>query len=172
MNRIWKMAILIVGIILTDQFSKGAIQQNFQVHETMEIISGFFNFTYVRNPGAAFGFLADAHENIRKPLFLFIPVAVCLFLVRLIWSERNKSLLLSITYSLILAGAIGNLIDRFALGYVVDFFDFYLGSSHFPAFNVADSAITIAAGLLIYDFIVSLKKESLEKKAQSTSPKN
>jgi signal peptidase II len=167
MNRIWKMALLIVGIILADQLTKGAIQSKFQLHETIDIIDGFFNLTYVRNPGAAFGFLADAHENIRRPLFLFIPVGVCIFLVKLIWVERNKSFLLCLTYSLILAGAIGNLIDRFALGYVVDFFDFYYGSSHFPAFNIADSAITIAAFLLIYDFILSLKRENEEKKSES-----
>jgi signal peptidase II len=158
MNRIWKLSLMIVTIILVDQITKGVVQSNFSLGETIPVIEGIFNFTYVRNPGAAFGFLASAHESIRKPLFLFIPVIACFWLIWLIWGVRDKNLVLSLAYSLIFAGAVGNLIDRFSLGYVVDFFDFHWGNSHFPAFNVADSAITIAAFLLIYDFFIELKK--------------
>lgn len=169
MNRIFKLLIAIFSLIILDQMTKAYIQQNFSLGETMSVIDGLFNITYVRNPGAAFGFLANAHSNIRKPLFLFLPVVACFWLVYLIWKERNvPNPLLSVAYSLILAGAIGNLWDRFTLDYVVDFLDFYMGTSHFPAFNVADSAITVAAGLLIIDFFKNIpakKDESSEKAA-------
>ena len=79
-------------------------------------------------------------------------------LIYLIWKERHKSLLLCTAYSLVFAGAVGNLIDRISLDYVVDFLDFYIGDKHFPSFNIADSSISIAAGLLILDFILSFKK--------------
>ena len=163
MNRIWKMSLLIVIIIIVDQLTKGAIQTSFQLGESKTIIDGFFNFTYVQNPGAAFGFMATASAPVRKVLFLFLPVLACIWLCWLIWTTRKTNFLLCLAYSLIFAGAVGNLIDRFSMGYVVDFLDFYLGSSHFPAFNVADSSITIAAFLLIIDLInesyYKIKKE-------------
>jgi signal peptidase II len=163
MNRIWKLSLVMVAIILLDQFTKGAIQQSFYLGESIPIIEGIFNFTYVRNPGAAFGFGADGGVVFRLVLFKIVPVFACFWLLYLIWLERNKSLLLSSAYALIFAGAVGNLIDRFALNYVVDFLDFYIGRRHFPAFNVADSAISIAAGLLIIDFIRTIKQEREEK---------
>jgi len=159
MDRIWKMSLLIVSIILVDQLTKGAIQSKFQLGESITIIDGLFNFTYVQNPGAAFGFMAKASAPVRKILFLLLPVIACFWLLWLIWVTRKTNYLLCVAYSLILAGAVGNLIDRFSMGYVVDFLDFYWGMSHFPAFNVADSSITIAAFLLIIDLI----KESFNK---------
>ena len=89
----------------------------------------------------------------------------CFWLVWLIWTHRHKSLLPGLTYSFILAGAIGNLIDRFTLDYVVDFFDFYIGNSHFPAFNIADSSITIGAALLIWEYIIEAKNGTNKQKA-------
>lgn len=168
MGRIWRLSITIFAIILIDQFTKGYIQTNFHLGETIPVIDGLFNFTYVRNPGAAFGFLAAAPDYIRRPLFLGIPVVACLWLIYLIWKIRYGSLLLSVAYSLILAGALGNLIDRFTLGYVVDFFDFYFKASHFPAFNIADSSITIAAFLLIVDLFLSKKIRKLDENNEVT----
>ena len=90
-------------------------------------------------------------------MFLLLPSAACVWLVFLIKAALKESRLLTVAYTMILAGAVGNLIDRFVLRYVVDMFDFYLGKSHFPAFNIADSSISIAAALLIYDFFLQLK---------------
>ena len=83
-------------------------------------------------------------------------------LIYSVWAQRNKSLILSLSYSLIFSGAVGNLIDRFSMNYVVDFLDFYWGIHHFPAFNVADSAITIGAALLIIDVLIFEKKRAKE----------
>jgi signal peptidase II len=155
------MSLMIAAIIIVDQLTKGAIQTKFTLGESIPLIDGFFNFTYVRNPGAAFGFMAEADGWIRKPLFLYVPVMACIGLIYFIWKTRHDNALLCTAYSLIFAGAVGNLIDRFSLDYVVDFLDFHIGGSHFPAFNVADSAISIAAGILILDFILEVRRDGL-----------
>lgn len=171
MKNIWRVAILAAAVIIVDQLTKGLIQERFSLGESISVIKGFFSITYVRNPGAAFGFMAGASESIRKPLFLLIPVLACAWLVYLIWQVRNKNTLLCFSYGLIFAGAIGNLIDRFTMGYVVDFVDFYINTVHFPAFNIADSSITIAAFLLIIDFYFEWKKkgDGIENASDSTS---
>lgn len=165
MDRIWKMSLLITVIILADQFSKGLIQQSFALGESIPIIDGFFNLTYVRNSGAAFGIGRDAPDLLRIIFFLVIPVIACFWMLFLIWKERKGNFLLCLAYTLIFGGAVGNLIDRFTLRYVVDFLDFHYNGQHFPAFNVADSAISIAAGMLILDFILQIKKERELKQA-------
>ncbi|WP_417336955.1 signal peptidase II [Halobacteriovorax marinus] len=165
MDRIWKMSLLIVGVILLDQFTKGAIQQNFKLGESLAVIPGFFNLVYVQNSGAAFGMGAGAGDFVRILFFLILPTIACFWLLWLIWKTRHTSAWLCTTYSLIFAGAVGNLIDRYSLKYVVDMFDFYIGTSHFAAFNIADSAISIAAVMLIIDFAYLEKKR--EEKAAS-----
>ncbi len=157
MNRMWHFLLIIVGLILLDQLTKGAVQSSFELGESQTIIKGFFNFTRVHNTGAAFGFMARAGDTVRKLLFLLIPIIACFWLMTLIWKSRKEPYLHGLCYSLILAGAIGNLIDRILLGYVVDFFDFYIGNSHYPAFNIADSAITVGACLLVLDHFLRKK---------------
>jgi len=151
MGRFFKLLVLIFTIIIMDQVTKAIVQQRFSLGESIIVLENFFNFTYVRNSGAAWGMFADATDWIRIPLFFILPVFACFWLVYLVWTTRRENLLLSTAFSFILAGAIGNLIDRFTMNYVVDFLDFYWGTYHFPAFNIADSSITIGAILLIYD---------------------
>ncbi len=159
MKNIWACSIIGSFIIIVDQITKAVIQDKLYLGQSIKVIDGFFNITYVKNPGAAFGFMAGANEPVRKFLFLLIPVFACFWLLYLIWGVRNKNKLLCFAYSMILSGAIGNLIDRFSLGYVVDFLEFYLGKSYFPAFNVADSSISVAAGLLVIDFLIEFKNK-------------
>ena len=102
---------------------------------------------------------ATAPDWVRAIFFLYLPVAACFYLLYLVWTTRNqKNWMPCWAYGLIFAGAVGNLIDRFMLSYVVDFLDFYIKTSHFPAFNVADSSISIAAGILILDLILENRK--------------
>lgn len=159
MNRIFKMSVMIATIIISDQITKGLVQQKFFLGESIPVIPDFFHLTYVRNPGAAFGMLAYAPDYIRTPLFFALPVLACFWLLYLIWNTRNTNFLHCLAYSLIFAGAVGNLIDRFTMNYVVDFFDFFWGTHHFAAFNIADSAISIAATLLIVDLLFLSKKK-------------
>ena len=168
MKRIALFFLTIVAIIVLDQVTKNLIIAYFRNGESLTIIEGFFNLTYVKNSGAAFGMFANVHEAIRKPMLFFIPVVACFFLIYLMKQVWKKNIVLEIAYSLILAGAVGNLIDRFSMNYVVDFFDFYVGVHHFPAFNVADSSISVAVGFLILDLILSIpknKKKHVSKEA-------
>ncbi len=155
--------LLIVSIIILDQVTKIYVYNNFYLGESVPVIKGFFNLTYVRNSGAAFGMGGSFANWIRYSLFLALPVVACIWIVALMVKSMEESVLLSVAYAMILGGAIGNLIDRFRLDFVVDFFDFYIGKHHFATFNVADSAISIAAALLILDYF--LNKRHVEAKS-------
>lgn len=142
-------------VIVLDQVSKFWLMNTFQYGEGVALTS-FFNLVYERNNGAAFSFLASAGGWQR---FFFIGIAtvasiLIVYLLRKHAAERCFCLALS----LVLGGALGNLIDRVRFGYVVDFLDFYYAGWHFPAFNVADSAITLGAALLIWDSLRNKKK--------------
>jgi signal peptidase II len=136
-------------IIALDQVTKGIMVSWLALYETVAVMP-YFNLTMAHNHGAAFSFLAQESGWQR---WFFISLAVTISFVLLIWLAKLKpsAKLEAISLSLILGGAIGNVIDRFYYGYVIDFLDVYLGASHWPAFNVADSAICIGAVLLILD---------------------
>ena len=144
--------ICLAGLVITlDQISKLYIAHHFELHESATVIPHFFNLTYVRNTGAAFGLLAKAPESFRIPFFIIIPL-IALTIIVLIFKKTQETQLLMITaLSLILGGAIGNFIDRLRFNYVIDFLDFHWFSKyHWPAFNVADSSIVIGVMLLIF----------------------
>lgn len=173
MARFWTLCLLMAFLIIADQLSKGAIQTSLYYGQSIPVIDGFFSIAYVKNTGAAFGFGAGAHEWFRIIMFLILPVIFCVYIFYMIIKTLKSPFYLCLAYALILAGAVGNLIDRFSLGYVVDFLLFYWKNeeNHFPAFNIADSCITVAAGLLIIDFFVQLKtKKSPEAGEHATNP--
>lgn len=159
MARFWALSLMMATLIIVDQLSKGAIQSSLFYGQTIPVIKGFFSIAYVKNTGAAFGFGQDGPEWFRQIFFLALPVIFCGWIFVMLVKTLKGPLYLSLAYALIIAGAVGNLIDRFSLGYVVDFLMFYWQdeANHFPAFNVADSCITVAAGLLIIDFFIQLK---------------
>ncbi len=132
-----------------DQASKIAIDKSFQLYESIGVMP-FFNLTYVHNTGAAFSFLSEAGGWQR---WFFAALAIIMSTIMTIWLSRLKEneTLLAVALSLILGGAIGNLIDRLFYGYVIDFLDVYYGTYHWPAFNIADSAITIGVALMLVD---------------------
>jgi len=131
---------------------------NFDLHESLNLLP-FFNFTYVRNYGAAFSFLSDAGGWQR---WLFTIVAVGFSTLLTVWLRRQSASLLklNLAYTLVIGGALGNLVDRLMHGFVVDFIDFFWAKSHYPAFNIADSAICIGAVLIIWDAFLSGKSET------------
>ena len=143
-----------VGIILLlDQVTKIYVMSHMSLHDSITVIDGFFNITYIRNPGAAFGFLADSSPVFRSIFFVGVAVMAIIMILYLIKKISDEKLLLTFCLSLILGGAVGNLIDRVRFGEVIDFLDFYLFSYHWPAFNVADSAITVGAIILVMEMI-------------------
>jgi signal peptidase II len=141
-------------ILMADQLTKALILSNMEIGETLSVIAGFFSITHVRNPGAAFGFLAKASPEFRYLFFLSITVIAILLILYYIKNVKPEEEFVVFPLSLILGGALGNLIDRVRFGEVVDFLDFYLGSLHWPAFNVADSAISVGAVVMIWLMIV------------------
>ncbi|HID81774.1 MAG TPA: lipoprotein signal peptidase [Chromatiales bacterium] len=140
---------LSVVVIVLDQVSKLYIDQVFTLYQQKPIIDGFFNLTLAYNKGAAFSFLADENGWQR---WLFTGLAVIVSGVIFYWLKglNKHEKITAISLSLILGGAIGNVIDRIAYGHVIDFLDFHYQQYHYPAFNIADSAITIGAALLIF----------------------
>lgn len=143
-------------IVVFDQLSKLAIMKNFELYCSVPVIPGFFNLTYILNPGGAFGFMADQSATIRSILFIIISlIAICLVFY-FYYTTPSAYPLLQTGFALIFGGAIGNMIDRLRFGKVVDFLDFYLGELHWPAFNVADSAISI--GIIIFIIHIIFKK--------------
>lgn len=147
--------ILVSGIVvLADLITKKIIMGSLALYESVEVIPGFFNITHVLNPGGAFGFFASQSDMIRKLVFLVLSSAVALFILWFYSRVARTHVFLSWALALIFGGAVGNLIDRFRYGHVVDFLDVYIGSAHWPAFNVADSAISIGMAILIYHVVL------------------
>lgn len=159
MKKVWSLVALIIVLIVVDQVTKLAIVERFYYGETYNVIPGFFNLAYVRNTGAAFGMGQGVPEWVRVSIFLVLPLLFCGWIAYLLSKSLKGPLYLSIAYALIIAGAIGNLIDRFRLGFVVDMFMFFWKKEehHFHVFNVADSCISIAAGLLIFEHFRSMQ---------------
>lgn len=143
------VTVVALGTVIIDQLTKLAILNSFQPGEIRTIIDGLFNLTLTFNRGAAFGLwsgLSGGWREVVLGLTILLALGVVGFLLTRPYYRRS---LAQSALALILGGAIGNVIDRFRLGAVVDFLDFYIGTSHWPAFNVADSAICIGVGLLI-----------------------
>ena len=144
---------LVLAILILDRWTKAWIQSRFDLSESATVIDGFFNITYVRNTGVAFGIFSSISSP-AKTLLLSVFTAFAAVIV-IAYSVRNPAghRLLQVALALILGGALGNLYDRLAYGYVVDFLEFYIRTYHWPAFNVADSAITIGVALLALEII-------------------
>ncbi len=148
--------LLSVVVILLDQLTKILVLRNFQFAERKSIVSGFFDLTLVYNKGAAFSFLANA-DGWQRWFFIGIGVAASLFMLWLLARHAGQTLF-CLALALILGGAIGNVIDRIRLGKVVDFLLVHYQQSYFPAFNVADAAITCGAVLLILDEFLRVRR--------------
>ena len=140
-------------IIALDQLTKAFIRKMLPLHMSVTIIPGFLDFTHVRNTGAAFGILNTAEFPLKTALIACIAVAALVSVAMYAAGLSRDQLLARTGLALIIGGAAGNLIDRVVAGSVVDFVDVYWGSAHFWAFNVADSAITIGATIMILDML-------------------
>lgn len=146
--------ILVSGsIVLADQVTKFLITRYIALYEHIVVIEGFFNINHVLNPGGAFGFFATQSPGIRKFVFLFLSSLVAVFVVWMYRKVSESHVFLSYGLAGIFGGAVGNLIDRFRFGKVVDFLDFHIGAAHWPAFNIADSAISMGMAVLIYHVV-------------------
>ncbi len=160
-HRPWSLAIALVVFAL-DRLTKVLIERNLSVWDTVRVIPGFFNIVHTKNRGAAFGVFSDSSSEFRSIALIGVSLVVLIFvsflLLRPARAGFSGSRLTILGLSLVLGGAIGNIYDRIMSGQVTDFLEFYLGEYHFAAFNVADSAITVGAALLLLDMWLSRKQ--------------
>ncbi|MFK8138972.1 MAG: signal peptidase II [Bdellovibrionales bacterium] len=156
----WTILLLISGLsIALDQVTKLMIYTNFRLGESVDVINNFFALTYVRNYGAAFGFLSNTPDWFRENFFLIVPPLAMLLILHILRKEvPDDDTWQILAYSSIFGGAIGNYIDRWQHGFVVDFLDFhYKNTWTYPAFNVADMSIVGGVGVLIILMIIETK---------------
>ena len=144
-----------LAVLFLDQWSKGLVTRTMEVHQSKTVIADVFDLTYVRNTGAAFGLFASVDSSVKAILLNSIAVVVFLIVSAYALRSSHKSVRLQVGLALNLGGAVGNLLDRVRFGYVVDFLDFSISGHHWPAFNVADSAICIGVALLFLDMLGS-----------------
>ena len=152
----WRFGAVAGMVILLDQISKLIVLKSIPLYNSIVVIPGFFNLIHIRNPGGAFGFMAANASTTRHWIFL-IAIGIAMAMILYFYHQTPRSYpFLGMALALIFGGAVGNLIDRLRFGEVVDFLDVYLGQLHWPAFNVADSAVTI--GVVIFIIHIILKK--------------
>lgn len=152
-------------IIIVDQLTKLYIDRSMKLYQSIPVIDGMFSITYLRNRGAAFSFLSDA--SWRLPFFILATVIALVAIMIAFRKLRDDQQLAAVSLTMILAGAVGNLIDRVRMGEVIDFLDVYWKSHHWPAFNVADSAICVGVALLALDMF---REESRMKGREADAP--
>ncbi|KPA16373.1 peptidase A8 [Candidatus Magnetomorum sp. HK-1] len=141
-------------IIVLDQLTKWLVLINIPLYESITIIPNVFDLTHIHNTGGAFGFMADQSLLVRQILFHGVSMFSLVIIVYFYHQSPIEYPFLLAALSLIFGGAVGNLIDRFRLGEVVDFLDVYIGTYHWPAFNVADSAVSVGVTVLMYYMII------------------
>ena len=145
-------------VVIADRWSKIAVAHHFTSLDSLSLIPGWLRIIHTENPGAAFGILADGNPWLRSAILIGVSGLVLLFVVSALWGYRNTSftgIAARLALALILGGALGNLYDRVLRGTVTDFIEVYHGAWSFPAFNVADSAITVGAVLLLLQLFAS-----------------
>ncbi|RYZ71926.1 MAG: signal peptidase II [Proteobacteria bacterium] len=160
---------VITGLLVAiDQLTKMYVHTQYHLGESTVVIPNFFNLTYVRNFGAAFGFLAESHPTFRELFFLAMPPIALIIIIAILRGVKDDDTKQIVALSCIFGGAIGNYIDRVRFRYVIDFLDFHLNNKYsWPAFNIADSAIVGGVGLLLFMMFM----ESRNKKQEQESAK-
>ncbi len=155
--------LIAILVIVIDRVSKWLVAANITLHDSISVLPGFFRLTHVQNSGAAFGLFAESSSEWKVAILILFSILALAVVSALLWKNSHSMTTTGVGLSLILGGAVGNLWDRLLTGHVVDFFDFYLGSYHWPAFNIADSAIVIGALLLVAEILFA--RSPAEQKA-------
>ncbi len=154
-----KHLLIAVVVLALDRLTKWLIARDIALHDYIQIIPGFFRLTHVENRGAAFSLFADSNAPWRTSLLVTFSLVALVIVLALLWRNGHSLSSTGVGLSLILGGALGNLWDRLMTGRVVDFLLFYIGQYQWPAFNVADSAIVVGAGLLAIEILFSKTAE-------------
>jgi signal peptidase II len=154
MLRKYTLLLITVGVVVVcDQVTKLYVDAVMWPHQSITVIENYVDITYVRNPGGAFGLFAQVDRWIVRPLLLGLSAVAAIVILLIYRSTPADRLLVRLAFSLVLGGAIGNLIDRLRFDEVIDFFDVHWYHYHWPAFNIADAAITVGVTLLCWDLL-------------------
>jgi signal peptidase II len=154
MSSKYSLLLITVGVIvLSDQITKLYVDAVMWPHQSITVIENYVDITYVRNPGGAFGLFARANREIVRPLLLGLTAVAVVVMVLIYRSTPPDRLLVRLAFALIMGGAIGNLIDRLRFDEVIDFIDVHWSHYHWPAFNIADAAITVGVAILCWDLL-------------------
>lgn len=149
--------LIALAVVVIDQLTKWLVAKEIPLHDSISIIPGFFRLTHVQNRGAAFGLFDDSPSEWKIGILILFSVVAMVVVAALLWKNSHTLTATGVGLALVLGGAVGNLWDRLLSGYVVDFLDVYIRSYHWPAFNVADSAIVVGAFLLVGEIIFADK---------------
>jgi signal peptidase II len=156
------LLVVSVIVLVLDQATKIYIYRTMELHSSITVVEKFFNITYLRNKGAAFSFLADF--RFRLPFFIIVSLVAVVVILAVIRRLRADQKLSAVALSLLLAGAVGNLIDRVRLGEVIDFIYVHWYEHYWPAFNIADSAICVGVFLLAIDMFLEERRQKADRR--------
>jgi len=151
--------LIAASVVMFDRLSKWLVAQKIGLSDSVDIIPGLFRLTHVQNKGAAFGLFSESPSEWKVAMLILFSVAALAVVSALLWKNGNAMNATAVALSLVFGGALGNLWDRVATGRVVDFLDFYVGTHHWPAFNIADSAIVVGALLLLSEIFLAPPQE-------------
>ena len=151
-----KLILITAVVIFLDQLTKFLIVKQMPLYSSIAIIPDFFNLVHYRNSGGAFSLMANSSVNVRFFVFIVLSIVAIFFIMYLFFKIPEEKKMLQVSMAMIFSGACGNMVDRLRFMYVVDFLDFYIKDYHWPAFNVADSSISI--GVVIIMFHIFFKK--------------
>ena len=154
-------------IVFCDRMTKFLVADRITLHDSIDVVPGLFRLTHVQNQGAAFGLFAESPSEWKVAVLILFSVAALAVVSTLLWKHGNAMNATAIALSMVFGGALGNLWDRIASGRVIDFIDFYVGNHHWPAFNIADSAIVVGALLLLTEIFMAPQDDKVEEKAVS-----
>jgi signal peptidase II len=157
------------AVLALDQVAKALVDRYLELHESYTLVEGLARLTYVQNRGAAFGILSDADLPYQSLLFSVVSIIALGAIAVYAWKLPVTSRLPRAALALIMGGAVGNLLDRMRLGHVIDYVDVYWGRHHWPAFNVADSAISVGVALLVLDILRSPQPDSAKPEMTPTA---
>ena len=160
-HRFVLLGLVALSIVSVDQITKAYIANNMRLHETISVIPGFFHLTYIRNPGAAFGILGTTSSGFRLIFFFLTSIFAIGLLLTIFLRLDHRDWWGQLTIASIFGGAIGNFIDRIQYGEVIDFLDFFVKGYHWPAFNVADMAISVGVCSLLILFAFDKRRSNL-----------
>src|SRR5438477_10965469 len=155
--------LIAVSVLFLDRVAKWVIAKEIPLHDSIQVIPDFFRLTHVENRGAAFGLFAESPSEWKVAVLVLFSLVALVIVSAMLWKNSHAITSTGVGLALILGGALGNLWDRLLSGQVVDFVELYVGSYHWPAFNVADSAIVVGAVLLVAEILFS--KTPTEQKA-------